>query len=368
MSMGTITLFGATGYTGHLTAKALCERGVAPVLAGRDRDKLERLSTELGGLAVRVAEVTDRASMEALVREGDVLISTVGPFCRYGTPALEAAVAAGAHYVDATGEMAFAREVIEHYGPRAAERGVSLHTACGYDYVPGNCAAAVALDRAPTPATRVDVGYYATGDARLQLSEGTMASMAEVMLEPGVFWRGGRHVERSAGTRLRRFRLGGVARPAMSISSTEHIYLPRSHPRLRDVNVYLGWFGVASYLAPPAAAAAWMMRRVPGLAGQLKKNLPRVIQSKGRGPDAAARARLGSHVVATAHDQAGTELARADLVGVHGYTFTANMLALIADRLACGQITGVGALDPVSAFGLDGLVAACAEAGLPLRA
>src|ERR1700759_5134483 len=102
-----IVLFGATGYTGDLTARALVKRGVRPVLAGRSANKLAQLSAELGGLEYALADVTDPASVAAVVEQGDVLVSTVGPFDRYGQAALAAVVAKGAHYLDSNGEPPF---------------------------------------------------------------------------------------------------------------------------------------------------------------------------------------------------------------------------------------------------------------------
>jgi len=72
-----IVLFGATGYTGELTARALVERGARPVLAARSRGRLEALAAALGGLEARVADVRDPATVGALVGAGDVLVSTV---------------------------------------------------------------------------------------------------------------------------------------------------------------------------------------------------------------------------------------------------------------------------------------------------
>ena len=82
--MPEIVLFGATGYTGALTARAMVDRGLAPVLAGRNAAALQSLAARLGGLRVRVADVADAASMARLVSAGDVLVSTVGPFARHG--------------------------------------------------------------------------------------------------------------------------------------------------------------------------------------------------------------------------------------------------------------------------------------------
>jgi short subunit dehydrogenase-like uncharacterized protein len=97
-------LFGATGYMGELTAHALVGRGVRPVLAARNAQRLEALARQLGGLDTAVADVGRPETVRALVTRGDVLVSTVGPFERYGEPAIQAAIAAGAHYLDSTGE------------------------------------------------------------------------------------------------------------------------------------------------------------------------------------------------------------------------------------------------------------------------
>ena len=115
-------LFGATGYTGRLVAEAMVERGMRPVLAARGRDALEALAADLGGLETAVADVSDPASVRALVERGDVLVTTVGPFARWGEPRPPwRPRSAGAHYIDSTGEPAFIRAVFERYGP-AAER------------------------------------------------------------------------------------------------------------------------------------------------------------------------------------------------------------------------------------------------------
>ena len=102
---GRIVVFGATGYTGELTARALVERGAMPLLAGRDADRVARLAAELGGLESTVADVDRSGSVHALVERGDVLVTTVGPYLRFGEPALEAAVDTGAHYFDSTGRV-----------------------------------------------------------------------------------------------------------------------------------------------------------------------------------------------------------------------------------------------------------------------
>src|SRR5829696_6726555 len=105
---GRIVVFGATGYTGRLVSEALVGSGARPVLAARNAETLEGLAGELGGgLETQTADVGRPESLRALVERGDVLVSCVGPFNEYGDPAVEAAIDAGAHYIDSTGESRF---------------------------------------------------------------------------------------------------------------------------------------------------------------------------------------------------------------------------------------------------------------------
>src|SRR4051812_40255885 len=99
-----IVLFGATGYTGRLTAESLLRAGARPVLAGRNRGRLQELAEKLSGsgqpVEVAVGDVTEPTSVAALLAPGDVLISTVGPFLELGEPAVQAALQAKASYLD----------------------------------------------------------------------------------------------------------------------------------------------------------------------------------------------------------------------------------------------------------------------------
>ncbi|HMJ35935.1 MAG TPA: saccharopine dehydrogenase NADP-binding domain-containing protein [Baekduia sp.] len=365
---GRIVLFGATGYTGELTARELAGRGERPVLAARNEARVRALADELGGLEWALADVGGAggtASVRALVERGDVLLSTVGPFARWGAPAVEAAIDAGAHYVDSTGETPFIRDVFERYGPRAAAAGSALLTAMGYDWVPGNLAGALALRDAGPEAVRVRIGYFLTGGGGAgSMSGGTRASAAGVMLEPSFAWRGGRLVTERGGARGRSFALDGSARKGLSVGSTEHFGLPAAFPGLREVDVYLGWFGGATDAVRAFALGASLLGKVPGVRPALNELVARTVRGSSGGPDADARAASGATVVAEAQDAGGRTLASARLEGVNGYDFTAGMLAWSAHAAATGRVHGVGALGPVEAFGLDALVEGSRSAGI----
>ncbi len=364
--MGRIVIFGATGYTGDLTARALVGVGEKPLLAGRSRAKLAALSEELGGLETQTADVDDPASVAALVEPGDVLVSTVGPFTRWGRPALEAAIGAGIPYIDSTGETPFIRSVFDEFGPRAEAAGSTLLTACGYDWVPGNLAGALALRDAGAAATRVDIGYFMSGSADSDsMSGGTRASVIEALLGKSFSWSDGRLVSERGAKHVRSFEIGkGRSAQGLSVGTTEAFSLPSVHPGLREVNVYLGWFGPATR---PMQLGSIGLAGV-GLVPPLKSGLMAVLRSRVKGstggPDEAARAKSGSNVIAEAFGPDGNRLGRARVTGVNGYDFTARFLSWAARAARDGKLQGKGALGPVEAFGLDALEHSAAEAGI----
>ena len=374
-----IVVFGATGYTGRLVSEALVGRDARPVLAGRSRDRLTELAADLGGLEVAVADVSEPASLRALVEPGDVLVTTVGPFLRWGDVAARAAIDGGAHYLDSTGEPPFIRRVFEEYGPAAERASIGMVTAFGYDYVPGNLAGGLALREAGALARRLDVGYFLTGrpsaDGGLRsrlaaglggMSGGTLASTMEALARPSYAFQGGRIVTERGAKRVRSFDLGGRRSEGFSVGASEHFTLPRQAPGLLEVNAYLGWFGPMSRVVQVSGVVNSAIASVPAGRRALGALAARASGSTG-GPSAEARAGTGSVVVAIAYDGTGAELAQVRLVGVNGYTFTGEILAWGAIRAAAGGLSGAGALGPVDGFGLDELQDGVASAGLRVQ-
>jgi short subunit dehydrogenase-like uncharacterized protein len=273
---------------------------------------------------------------------------------------VRAAIAAGAHYLDSTGEPPFIRAVFERHGPAAHAAGCGLLTAMGYDYVPGNLAGALALREAGPAATRVDVGYFVAGARDGQFSGGTRASAAGMLAEPAYALRGGRLVGERTARELRSF----SGRPAVSIGASEQFALPRLQPGLRDVGVWLGWFGPASRSVQVVSGATALATKLPGMRAAIAATAGRLVRGSTGGPDGPTRAKARSRIVAIASDASGTQLATVRLEGASPYDFTAGMLAWAALRAADGDLRGSGALGPVDGFGLDELERGAADAGI----
>ena len=359
--MSKLLVFGATGYTGELTARRLVADGERPTLVARRPEPLQALADELGGLDVAVADASDQAALAAVVEPGDVLIATVGPFLKHGRTAAQVAAEAGAHYLDSTGEGTFIREVFERWGPIAADHGTGMLTAFGFDFVPGNLAGALALEEAGAEATQVEVGYFAF---HVGTSGGTKASIAGMMLEEGFGWRDGALRPDRAGRRIEKFQVGDKSLTGVSIPGSEHLALPASYPQLRDVSVFLGVPPAAARMMKAGAWASTPARRVAPLKRIALAGVGRVVKGSTGGPNADARARARCAIVAVARSGSGEVLATTTLRGPDPYDYTAGMLAWGARTVAAGGLQGVGGLGPVGAFGLEALRAGCAEAGL----
>jgi short subunit dehydrogenase-like uncharacterized protein len=355
-----IVVFGATGYTGRLTAERLVAQGERPLLAGRSESRLVELAEHLGGQEWRLADVDRPETVAALLEPGDVLVTTVGPFKQWGEPALRAAIAAGGVYIDSTGEPPFIRRVFDEFGPPARRAGATLLPAMGYDFVPGTLAGALALEEAGADAVRVDVGYYALGGGPQALSRGTKASLAGVALDRSFAYRGGRVQTVRSAERVRGFSVRGKERPAISVGGVEHFTLPSAYPGLREINVYLGWFAGASRAVHAGARASALVTRIPGT----RAALSRVAGFGGPGPAPGTTPGTHSYIVGAAYGADGDQLAEVHVSGADAYDFTARFLVWAACRAAHDGVQATGAVGPIDAFGVEALEGGCAEAGL----
>ncbi len=140
-----LILVGATGFVGRLTAAYLATAASGELriaMAGRSRDKLESTRAELPPAAHRwpllTLDVTDAQAAAEISRRTRVIVTTVGPYAKYGQELIAACAEHGTHYADLTGEVLFVREAIEHHHARAGDTGARLVPSCGFDSVPSD--------------------------------------------------------------------------------------------------------------------------------------------------------------------------------------------------------------------------------------
>ncbi|EUA87471.1 saccharopine dehydrogenase family protein [Mycobacterium ulcerans str. Harvey] len=183
-----IILYGATGFVGKLTAQYLARAGgdARIALAGRSTDRLLAVRQTLGEAAqswpVVSADAGAPATLKEMAARTRVVVTTVGPYMRYGLPLVAACAAAGTDYADLTGEPPFVRESIDLYHKQAADTGARIVHACGFDSIPSDLTV-YALYRAVRDDGAGELGRtdFVVRSFAGGVSGGTVASMLEIL-------------------------------------------------------------------------------------------------------------------------------------------------------------------------------------------
>lgn len=152
-----LVLFGATGFTGRLTADYLARHAPARLrwaLAGRNQTKLEGVRDQLGlpDLELLQADASDPVALASVASRTRVVITTVGPYLQYGAALVAACADAGTDYVDLTGEPEFVDEMYLQHHETAVRSGARIVHACGFDSIPHDLGAMFTVQQLPADA------------------------------------------------------------------------------------------------------------------------------------------------------------------------------------------------------------------------
>jgi short subunit dehydrogenase-like uncharacterized protein len=185
---GAWMIYGANGYTGELAAREAVARGLRPILAGRNGERVRALAQELG-LPARVFALDDATALASELFGVRAVLHCAGPFVRTSAPMVQACLGTGAHYLDITGEIAVFETVLAQ-GDAARAAGVALLPGVGFDVVPSDCLAARIAARLPD-ATHLDLAFYSPEST---MSRGTQKTMIESLPHAGAVRRNRRIV------------------------------------------------------------------------------------------------------------------------------------------------------------------------------
>jgi short subunit dehydrogenase-like uncharacterized protein len=353
-----VVLFGATGFTGGLTAAALARMAPAGcrwAIAGRDRVRLEGVRAglvaddpTLGDLPILVADVDDPRSMRELAASTRVLISTVGPYLRYGDPVVAACAEEGTDYLDLTGEAEFVDRTWLRHHVTAERSGARLVHAAGFESIPHDLGVRFTVGHLPpgVPLTvhgHVEVvGSFSGGSAASALTflgrirEGRRAAADRRQLEgpPAV------------PVRLVRGPMHDAGAWSLPFPSLDAQIVLRSAAALRYApelgyshNVVVGPLPLVPLAVAGVAAVALAAQVRP-----FREGLERLVPS-GSGPSSDQRAR-GRFEVRFVGTGGGRRVVARVAGGDPGYTETSKMLAQSALCLAfddlpptAGQVT-----------------------------
>jgi short subunit dehydrogenase-like uncharacterized protein len=401
-----LVLYGATGFVGKLTAEYLAKAGGSAriALAGRSADKLRAVRDALGERArdwpIIEADAGLPISLQAMAARTQVVVTTVGPYTRYGLPLVAACVAAGTDYADLTGETPFIRASVDQFHRPAADAGARIVHSCGFDSVPSDLTVYALYGRARADGegelteTNMVVRKFVGG-----ASGGTLASILEArrtmsgdpdvrraMLDPYTL-----STDREAEPDLGRqsdapLRRGARIAPELNSSWTGAFIMAAENSRIvRRSNALQDWaygrtFRYAeqvstgpSVLAPAGAAISTAaLAGFSGLAGRYADKLPkglleRVLPKPGTGPSESTldkgHYRIETYTTTTSGARYRATIAQQ---GDPSYIATAVLLgesglALALDRDKLSDLRGV--LTPSAAMG-DALLTRLPAAGV----
>ncbi len=404
-----IVLYGATGFVGKLTAEYLARAGGGAriALAGRSTDRLRAVRDTLGEAAADwplvCADASKPSTLKDMAAQTQVVVTTVGPYAKYGLPLVEACAEAGTDYADLTGEPQFVRESIDLYHKQAIDTGARIVHACGFDSIPSDLTVYALYRKAAEDGTgELGDTTFVVRSMKAGASGGTIASMLEVMRagsndpdvrrllsdpytltpdrsaepelgpQPDGAWRRGRDIAPElAGVWTTGFLMG----------------LPNTRT-VRRSNALLDWaygrrfryseaMSVGSSPVAPvlSAAATGVSAGMFGLGMRFFRLLPsrlveRVVPKPGTGPSESVRERgFYKAETYTTTTTGARYVARIAQSGDPGYKATSVLLgesglALALDRDRLSDLRGV--LTPAAAMG-DALLARFPAAGVSLE-
>jgi short subunit dehydrogenase-like uncharacterized protein len=404
-----IVLYGATGFAGKLTAEYLAKVGgdARIALAGRSEDKLLAVRETLGETAqswpLITADASAPSTLNAMAARAQVVVTTVGPYTRFGLPLVAACAAAGTDYADLTGEATFIRESIDLYHKQAIDTGARIVHSCGFDSIPSDLNVYALYKRVENDNagqlgdTNMVVRTFSGG-----FSGGTVASMIDYLRTQATDPEAKRLIndpytlspDRAAEPEFGaqpdgRLRRGGEIAPELDgYWVGTFLMAPPNTRTVRRSNALLDYaygrrfeyaeqMSVGRSFAAPAAAAlvTGSIATTTALGSRFLNRVPhrlleRIAPKPGTGP--SERARENGHYTVetyTTTTSGARYLARISQKGDPGYKATSVLLGesgltLALDRDRLSDLRGV--LTPAAAMG-DALLARFPAAGVSLE-
>jgi short subunit dehydrogenase-like uncharacterized protein len=379
-----IVVFGATGFTGGLTAEYLARNGMPGVtwaLAGRNLRKLEavrrrlsEINPELSELPLLSADVNDEPSVRAIAEATKVVITTVGPYILYGEPLVAACATAGTDYVDLTGEPEFVDLMWLRHHEQAKRSGARIVHSCGFDSIPSDLGALFTVEQLPEDVPIRLEGYvFAGGTFSGGTYHTTINAMARLRQTVQVARDRRRREQRPSGRRVR----GAPGRPHRSdVAGGWVVPLPTIDPQTvlrsaRELDRFGPDFSYAHYFV--AKRLAVLAGLVAGAASAIAlaqlpptRKLMLKLKDPGDGPTPEQRATAWFRVRFVG-EGGGQRVLTEVSGGDPGYGETSKMLAESALCLARDQLAPTaGQVTPAAAMG-DALIDRLRRAGISFR-
>jgi short subunit dehydrogenase-like uncharacterized protein len=333
---GNLLIYGANGYTGELITRFAVERGLKPIIAGRNKAAIEELAAK-HGLERRVFSLDETATLDAALQEVEMVLHCAGPFSITSKPMVEACLRNKKHYTDITGEISVF-ESCAAQDKRAQEAGIMIMPGVGFDVVPSDCLAKHLKDRLPA-AMHLSLAFYGMG----RISHGTQATMTMNVGRGGAIRKDGKITPVPAAWKTQEIDFGEVTKTGVTIpwGDVSTAFYSTGIPNIEVFTV-----------APKSALKAMKASRHLGwllATGPFQKYLQSKIPPGG--PSDEERAKGKTLLWGKATDANGN-FAESRLRTPEGYTITAVAALNIAEKILTDNFTP-GFQTPAKAYGAD---------------
>lgn len=334
----TWMIYGANGYTGALIARTAVERGLKPILAGRNSGEIQSLSTELK-LEGRVFSLEESTQIKSGLTGVDLVLHCAGPFSITSAPMIKACLAVGAHYLDITGEIG----VFEHaheQDKRAAEAGIVICSGVGFDVIPTDCVALKLKELLPN-ATHLSLGFESDSG----ISPGTFKTMIQGLSSASSERQDGVITEFPLGKKHRTINFGRGPKTAMAIpwGDVSTAFYTTGIPNIST------WIPMPAYKIMGARSLKWMR---PILSNSIvQATLRKWVDRSISGPDEEVRQNSRAYIWGEARNATGeSRTVRIETANV--YSLTVFGALAVVSRVLKTDIPG-GSYTPASMFGAE---------------
>ncbi|MCW5907434.1 MAG: saccharopine dehydrogenase NADP-binding domain-containing protein [Chitinophagales bacterium] len=334
-----VLIYGCYGYTGELISRYAAERGLQPTLAGRDKQKVEKLAAELK-LPSLVFDLTNDATVERSINPFKVVLHCAGPFQYTATPMINACIKTGTHYLDITGEYTVFESAFKR-NEEAQKAGVLLMPGVGFDVVPSDCLSLYLKEQLPD-AVQLELALAQKGG---RISHGTAITVTENLGHSCMVRRNGSLVPVKNGSLLRTITIEGKPRVAVAIPWGDIATAYRS-TGIPNITVYNS--------VPKKVIDGMKLSNYIGFVFRwrwVKNYLIKKIKQRPAGPNETERKNAASFIWGEVKNASGKTYS-AVLQLPEGYTITYLTAVRIAELVMQGNAP-TGAKTPAQAFGCN---------------
>ncbi len=332
--MSNFLIYGANGYTGELITRFAAERGLRPVIAGRNEAAVKRLAAT-HGLESRVFALDEREKVDAALQEVEMVLHCAGPFSITSRPMVEACLRNRRHYTDITGEISVF-EACAAKNERALEAGIMIMPGVGFDVVPSDCLALHLKERLPS-ATHLSLAFFGMG----RISHGTQATMTMNIGRGGAIRKDGKITPVPAAWKSREIDFGKVTKTGVTIPWGD-VATAYYSTGIRNIEVFTVVSESALKMMKLSRYIGWLLAT-----GPFQKFLQGRISSGGPSDEERERGRTFLWGEATDKDGSRAETRQQ---GPEGYSTIALAALKIAEKILAGNFIP-GFQTPAKAYG-----------------